>query len=53
MDSYICILCGYVYVPEVGDPTQGVPPGTDFEALDDEWVCPLCFVGKDEFDKVP
>ena len=37
------------YDPEVGDPEHGIAPGTAFEDLPDDWVCPLCGVGKDEF----
>lgn len=48
--KYICISCGYVYDPEVGDEGHGVPPGTAFENLPDDWICPLCYVSKDQFD---
>ena len=51
MDKYICVVCGYVYDPELGDPENGIAPGTAFEDLPDDWVCPLCGVGKDEFEK--
>ena len=47
--KYVCNVCGYVYDPEKGDPDNGVPPGTAFEDLSDDWVCPECGVGKDEF----
>ncbi len=50
--KYICINCSYIYDPEVGDPDNGVPPGTAFEDISDDWVCPLCYVGKDEFDEM-
>ena len=49
MGKWICDVCQWVYDPEVGDPDNGVPPGTAFEDVRDDWVCPLCFVGKDEF----
>lgn len=49
MKKYVCSVCGYVYDPEVGDPESSVPPGTAFEDLPDDWVCPVCGVGKDEF----
>ena len=49
MDKYVCDVCGYVYDPAAGDPDNGVEPGTAFEDLPDEWVCPECGVGKDEF----
>ena len=51
MDKYICVVCGYVYAPELGDPENGIVPGTAFEDLPEDWVCPLCGVGKDEFEK--
>ena len=52
MKSYECTACGYVYDPEQGDPAGGVKPGTPFEELPDDWVCPNCGVGKDMFDPV-
>lgn len=45
----VCDVCGYVYDPAVGDPDNGIAPGTAFEDLPDNWVCPLCGVGKDQF----
>lgn len=50
MQKYICILCSYVYDPEIGDPDNGVPPGTAFADLPEDWVCPDCGVGVDEFE---
>ena len=47
---YICANCAYVYDPAVGDPLNGVPPGTPFAALPEGWVCPLCYAGKEQFD---
>ena len=41
--------CGYVYDPEVGDPDNGVAPGTPWEEVPEDWTCPLCSVGKDQF----
>ncbi|MCH2175325.1 MAG: rubredoxin [Lentisphaeria bacterium] len=52
MSCYVCIMCGYIYDPEVGDPYQGHDPGTAFADLPEEWLCPLCFVGKEEFEVV-
>ena len=52
MDKWECLVCGYVYDPEAGDPDSGVAPGTSFEALPDDWVCPDCGAGKDEFEKI-
>jgi len=51
MVKYICSACGYVYDPEQGDPDAGVAAGTPFESLPDDWVCPVCGVGKDQFEK--
>ncbi|MBB6631614.1 rubredoxin [Clostridium algidicarnis] len=50
MQKYICIVCGYVYDPEIGDEDNGVAPGTSFENVPEDWVCPLCGVGKDQFE---
>ncbi len=47
---YICTNCGYVYDPEKGDPAHGIPAGTPFEDIGDDWHCPLCYRGKDAFD---
>lgn len=53
MNKYICKVCGYIYDPELGDPDNGVSPGTPFEKLPEEWVCPICFVPQDQFEKLP
>ena len=52
MDKYVCLVCGYVYDPEKGDPDSGVEPGTSFDKLPDDWLCPVCGAGKDQFEKV-
>lgn len=52
MDSYVCTVCGYIYDPAVGDSDNGVDPGTKFEDIPDDWVCPLCGVPKSDFEKV-
>lgn len=49
--QYICLVCQYVYDPAVGDRTADIPPGVPFEDLPDDWVCPECGVGKDQFEK--
>ena len=49
MQRYVCLVCGYVYDPDKGDPEGEIPPGTSFEALPEDWVCPVCGVGKDQF----
>ncbi len=50
--SYRCTVCGFVYNPDEGDPRGEVPPGTPFEALPDDWTCPVCGVGKDRFEGI-
>ena len=50
MKKYICTVCQWVYDPEVGDPASGIAPGTAFEDIPEDWVCPLCGVGKDDFE---
>ena len=50
MEKYECIPCGYIYDPEEGDPDNGIPPGTPFEELPEDWQCPVCYVGKEEFE---
>jgi rubredoxin len=52
LEKWECIICGYIYDPEVGDPEAGVDPGTPFEDLPDDWVCPICGVSKDQFEKM-
>lgn len=52
MKKYRCIPCGYIYDPEQGDPDGKVAPGTSFEDIPEDWVCPVCFVGKDDFEPV-
>ena len=47
---YVCSICGYVYDPEIGDPDNGIEPGTSFEDIPDEWVCPLCAQPKEAFE---
>lgn len=49
MQKYVCEVCGYVYDPALGDVDNKIPPNTSFDALPEEWVCPVCGVGKSEF----
>ena len=51
MAKYVCDVCGYVYDPAVGDPDNGIAPGTPFDKLPDSWSCPLCGVGKEHFEQ--
>ncbi|MBQ2802632.1 MAG: rubredoxin, partial [Lachnospiraceae bacterium] len=48
---YVCDVCGYVYNEEAGDPENGIAPGTKWEDVPDDWLCPLCFVGKENFSE--
>ena len=52
MDKYVCTACGYIYDPAKGDPDGGIDPGTSFADIPSDWVCPLCGVGKEFFEKV-
>ena len=52
MEKYVCNVCGYEYDPAIGDPDQDVSMGTLFEALPEEWICPLCGEEKDNFIQV-
>ncbi|MDR0971291.1 MAG: rubredoxin [Bacteroidales bacterium] len=47
-----CDLCGYIYNPQVGDPENGIAPGTKFEDLPEDWTCPLCGASKEDFSEV-
>ncbi len=49
MKKYTCNICGYVYDPALGDPENGVGPGTPFEKLPDTWTCPVCGASKSDF----
>ena len=50
MKKYVCKPCGYIYDPVVGDPDNGVPAGTAWEKVPENWVCPVCGVGKEDFE---
>lgn len=51
MKKYVCNICGWIYDEELGDPDNGIEAGTTFEELPDDFVCPLCGVGKDDFSE--
>ena len=51
MKKYVCDVCGYVYDPAEGDSANGIPAGTAFADLPEDWECPVCGVGKDEFSE--
>lgn len=48
-NKYQCSVCGYIYDPEEGDPHGGIPPGTAFEDIPEDWTCPICGVSKKDF----
>jgi rubredoxin len=52
MQKWRCTICGYIYDPEVGDPDNDIPPGTAFEDLPDDWVCPECGAAKEDFEQI-
>jgi rubredoxin len=51
MQKWVCTVCGYLYDPEKGDPENGVAPGTPFEKLPADWMCPVCGAQKEDFEK--
>ena len=52
MDKWVCSVCGYIYDPAEGDPESGIEAGTKFEDIPEDWLCPVCGVGKDSFEKM-
>lgn len=50
--KYICEVCGYIYDEEMGDPDNGIAPGTPWENVPEDYLCPLCMVGKEFFQPV-
>lgn len=50
--KFRCTVCGWIYDPQLGDAEGGIKPGTPFAALPDDWVCPVCGAGKDEFEQI-
>jgi len=52
MTKYKCTVCGYIYDPNKGDVDSGIKPGTPFDQIPDDWVCPVCGVGKDQFERI-
>ena len=52
MKKYMCDVCGWIYDPAIGDNDGDIAPGVAFEDLPDDWVCPLCGVGKEDFEPV-
>jgi len=52
VQKYQCEVCGYIYDPAAADPDNGVSPDTAFNQLPEEWVCPICGAGQDQFSPV-
>jgi len=52
MQKFECTVCSYIYDPELGDPDNGVAPGTVWEDVPEDWMCPECGVGKEDFEAV-
>jgi len=52
MAKWKCTICGYIYDEEKGEPAQDILPGTKFEDIPDDWVCPECGAGKEDFEKM-
>jgi rubredoxin len=52
MKKWVCTVCGFEYDEEVGIPDEGIAPGTKFEDIPDDWVCPTCGASKDDFEQV-
>lgn len=50
MKKYLCLVCGYIYDPELGDVDGGIEAGTAFEDIPEDWVCPVCGVSKEQFE---
>jgi len=51
MDKWVCSICGYIYDPAEGDPDNGVAPGTAWEDVPEDWLCPICGAPKSDFEK--
>ena len=51
-EKFLCEACPYLYDPEKGDPEGGIPPGTPFEDIPDDWLCPICKLDKTHFKKI-
>ncbi len=51
MKKYRCSVCAYIYDPDTGDPDEGIDPGTSFDDIPDDWVCPDCGADKSFFEE--
>jgi rubredoxin len=52
MKTYLCVVCGYIYDPAIGDHDHGIAPGTDWADVPDDWTCPECGVSKQDFEMI-
>lgn len=52
MAKWECLVCGWVYDEDIGDPDGGIAAGTKFEDIPDDWVCPMCGAAKEDFEKI-
>ena len=52
MKKYRCIPCGWEYDPSIGDPDNGIEAGVAFDDLPEDWACPLCGAGKEDFEEI-
>lgn len=52
MHKFRCRVCGYIYDPATGDPDGNIMPGTAFERIPEDWVCPVCGASKEEFEEI-
>lgn len=52
MKKHKCAGCDYIYDAQTGDSESNIPPGTDFDELPDDWMCPLCGLGKEDFEPI-
>ena len=52
MNKYKCLVCGWIYDPKVGDPDDSIAPGTPFDKIPDDWLCPMCGAAKNEFEEI-
>lgn len=53
MNKWICIVCGFVYDEAEGMPEEGIEPGTAWDDIPDDWVCPDCGAVKEDFEMIP
>jgi rubredoxin len=52
MKSYMCVVCGFIYEEAKGHPAEGIAPGTRWEDIPDNWHCPDCGAGKEDFEMI-